>query len=36
MILAVFATRSIDDYEGERECKGEPLNYIFEIVNDFG
>ena len=30
-----FATRLIDDYEEEWKCKGEPLNNIFEILNDF-
>ena len=28
-------TQSTDDYEEEWKCKGESLNNIFEILNDF-
>ena len=33
--ISSFVTRSIDGYEEEWECKGEPLNKIFEILNEF-
>ena len=33
--ISSFATQSIDDCEEEWECKGEPLNNIFEILSDF-
>lgn len=33
--ISSFATRSIDDYEEKWQCKGEPLNNIFEKLNDF-